>query len=485
MFCWASTMTAPTMISAIRFADRLAVRLRVASVADAAQAQAQAQPALNLAILLDVSDSMSGERLDTVKRTLHAARDLFKPADRVTMVTFGETAAMITDHLVMDEAGLGTFYEAVNAIRTGGCTNLCAGLEQLLTLQRADSPFTMTLLLTDGHVNRGVTSTVGLRTMALGIGDTPINVFGYGADHNRTLSRDLAIKSRGTYTYIDGDEILPIAVGDIMTGLRSEVLKRAAVRVSGGWESMELCGAGTTHLIGGVAPDRDYWVVYRRVGAETDDVITVTLTAVGVEETITGVPISDCYDLTEQVLRCRLAAALEAASDAIEQGRPIGGDIAALNTEFDGLPDGLKGRPLVLRMRGQIAEIMEQITAAPPVPVAGAATLSPPTWGLRRQVAYMGSPPSHLAARLSSGTAYLSTQRGVMSQAPEDPDDGLQAVFSSPLQRMSSTQVRSVYDATPSVAPPPPTHAPSLIGPVSTSWSFAPPSADQAPTSPV
>lgn len=428
-------MSAPAMISAIRYADHLAVRLHAHTTTTAADP-------LNLAILLDVSDSMSGDRLNTVKRTLHAARDLFQSTDRVTLVTFGEAATTVADHLLMNAEGVATFYTAVDAIATSGCTNLSAGLERILTLQESDSPFTMTLLLTDGHVNRGVTSTVGLRTMAMGIGEAPINVFGYGADHNRILSRELAITSRGTYTYIDGDEILPIAVGDIVSGLRSEVLKRASVRVTGGWECMELGSGGSTHLIGGVAPDRDYWVVYRRRGADTDDAIAVTLTAVGVEETLVGVPITDCYDLTEQVLRCRLAKALSAASDAVERGRLICDDIAALNTEFEALPVELKARPLILRMRGQIAEIMAQMPA----------TMYPPAGGLQRQVAcYSEPPPPHLAARLSSGTAYLSTQRGVMSQAAEDPNSGM-AVFSSPLQRTTSSQVRGIYASTPSPA---------------------------------
>lgn len=473
-------MTAPTMISAFRFGEHLAVRLR------APAALTEASPALNLAILLDVSDSMSGDRLTTVKRTLHAARDLFKPTDRVTLVTFGEAAATITNKLLMDTDGIRTFYEAVDAICTSGCTNLSAGIEQLLTLRDADAPFSTTLLLTDGHVNRGVMSTVGLRTMALGIGEIPFNVFGYGADHNRVLSRELAITSRGTYTYIDGDEILPIAVGDIMSGLRIEVLKRASIRVSGRWECMELSTTGAIHLVGGIAPDRDYWVVYRRAGVDSDDdPITVTMTAVGVEQTLTGVLITDCHDLKEQVLRCRLAKALSEASDAIEQGRLIGGDISALHADFEALPDELKTRPLIVRMRGQIAEIMEQIAAAPPLPPAAGAGPSsllppgPPTWGLPRQAAMGGGMSSHLAARMSSGTAYLSTQRGVMSLAPEDPDDGepAAAMFSSPLQRMSSEQVRSAYTGTPAIgAPiPSPTGSPQLQAQIApaTAWPAA------------
>jgi hypothetical protein len=117
---------------------------------------------------------MEGERLVAVKKTLHAGR--------VTLVLFGtESRALFRNHL-MTEEGKVEFYSAVDALRTEGCTNLGSGLSALLPCT-----YDAVLLLTDGQVNRGVTSTAGLRSMALGLGPIPYTLLGYGADHNRIL----------------------------------------------------------------------------------------------------------------------------------------------------------------------------------------------------------------------------------------------------------------------------------------------------------
>ena len=396
------------MLSAIRNATHLAVKI---SASPSSPSSPEDKP-VNLAILLDTSGSMDGDRLNAVKRTLHAARDLFKPTDQITLVTFSDKATTVANHLHMDADGLTQFYAAVDAIKADGCTNLSAGIEQLLLL-RSDKPYNTILVLTDGIINGGVTSTVGLRTMMAGIGQMPIVALGYGADHNRTLLRDLAVRSRGSYTYVDSDEILPIAMGDLIGGLRSELYRDVTLRMPDGWFCCEL-GEG----IGSIVPDRDYWVVFQKM-ADDAEASPITLVAgVTTIDTLDRVLVTDCQELQEQVLRCRVAKALFAASDAMERGMPCGAAIRALADEFRALPEGMLGRPLVLRMQAQLAEV--EATAREP-------------------------PTASLLARMSSGGAYLSTQRGVTSGGSAgDPQEQL---FSSPLQRATSTQVQSQYNA--------------------------------------
>ena len=97
-----------TMISAIRNTTHIGIKIRAGEI--------PRERPINLAFLMDVSDSMAGERLTTVKRTLHAAKSLFKPVDQVTLVTFGDHGVVLADHLLLDEAGLQTFYTKVDAI---------------------------------------------------------------------------------------------------------------------------------------------------------------------------------------------------------------------------------------------------------------------------------------------------------------------------------------------------------------------------------
>jgi len=401
------------MITAIRNSTHLGVRIHAAPLTT------DAKP-INLAFLMDTSDSMKGDRLDSVKRTLRAARDLFLPVDQVTLVTFGERASVVSDHIALDATGITQFYEQVDAITTNGCTNLSAGIEALLTLQR-DSPFDAVVILTDGIVNRGIVSTVGLRTMCTSLGAAPITALGYGASHNRLLLRDLALASRGAYVYVDSESLLPVAMGDLVSGIRSEVAKNVVVHVPAGWNCCELGSMGSSFTLGNIVPDRDYWVIFQKNEEIDIDGGPITLTSGNDDiEALRHVAISDCHDLHEQVLRCRVVKAIATASEQMEQwqqGVEHSAELLALKKDFDALPELMRARPLIARMKAQLAEILEQ------------------------SIQY--APPPDLIARMTSGTAYLSTQRGVTSQG--DVDDPIQ-VFSSPCQRVTSRQVQSNYE---------------------------------------
>lgn len=382
---------------------------------------------LYLAFLLDISDSMAGERLTALKRTLHAARELWISEDRVTIVTFGNVGAVrLLDHPMNN---LTTFYEVIDGITTNGCTNLSSGIEALLQsnntiglepealLSRTTNRWDAVILLTDGQVNMGVTSTTGLYAMARGIGPQSYYAIGYGADHNRRLLSRLAIQSRGSYTYADSDEVLPVAIGDILSGLRTEVQHAVRVTVPAGFVCAEYGAPATnTYEMGNLVADRDYWVIFQgRTTNNSDAEVSVQSTTDTV--TMAVMPSANNDTLQEQVLRYRVANVLAAIADGIEDGHCDTAELTALQADIDGLTDSMRMRPLVLRMIGQVADAVEATA---------------------RQTIQLQPPSSALLSAMSSGAAYLSIQRG--TQSAEDPD-----VFSSPKQRMSSSTVRNRF----------------------------------------
>lgn len=391
------------MLTAYQNADYLAVRIR---------AEARGSKPIRIAFLVDVSDSMNGERLDCVKKTLRAARGLFEEGDRLSMVTFGSAATVMANNIGYD--GLDEFYRSVEALTTAGGTNLSAGIEKLLGLFLSE--LDAVILLTDGHINQGMTSIVALCAMMQGLGSgfsgfsVPITALGYGPDHNQQLMRDLGLRSRGSYIFVDSESMMPAAMGDLISGLRTEVLKGATLRLPVGLESCEYnagsppgpCIIGASHYVGSIVPDRDYWSVFRKHGDV--DVTPIVLTGSGsYMETLAWCGVSDCYDLKEQVLRCRVAAAMLAVDK---------NQIEALVEEIRATPAEFQVRPLVLNMLGRLADAVN-ICSAPPAPA-----------GL---------------ARMISGGAYLSAQRGVTSISDDN-------TFSSPRQRHSSQHTQAVYD---------------------------------------
>ena len=415
-----------TMLTAYRNATHLAIRIHAKTDGDVPN-----EKPIEIGFAIDTSGSMEGERLAAVKRTLRATAGLWKPRDRVTLVTFGDEATVITDRLQMDEAGQIRFYEAVADIRTSGCTNLGAAMDAL----RGRS-YDGIALLTDGVINVGDTTTTGLSAKAASLGSLPFTTLGYGADHNRVLMNRIALKSRGAYIYVNNDEVLPEAMGDLIGGLRTELFKDARL-------SVKDVGAGAiastsrvrcaelepeadriTYRVGTIIPNRDYWVVYEVPGdVEIEEIV---LEAPGLREVLGAVPISDCVDLKVQVLRTRVVNAIAAATAVLEQGRPLGPEIAALRAEMAGLASYILERPLVQQMRAQLADIVER-----------------------------PAEPADMMARMSSNTTYLSSQRGVTSRVTAVSDPTASAVgpppifqsFSSPVQRAASQQTQASYSA--------------------------------------
>jgi hypothetical protein len=466
--------------NAFRYNGHIVVRLSAPAIASGTEAAPT-----HIGLLIDTSGSMSGTRIDSVKRTLAAARPLLRETDTVSLVTFDDVGTTHLARRQLDNEGIERFYMTVNNLVPNGSTNLSAGLEKMYEI---GTDYTTLLLLTDGHINKGVTSMAGLKAIALGACRSAINTLGYGPDHSRSLLSQLAIASRGSYTYADSDEVLPIIVGDILAGVRGEVFRQVevscpALAVAGGAGAplavcQEIDSGGASYTVGNMVADRDYWVVFRAegVGAPSDLSVIQVSAVGGFSQTVavtelderSGNPVGDPA-VQEQIYRCRVARELSSVSELLDGSvsdaariDTIRTALTSLRTEIAVLPEVVRGRPLLLRMMGQIAEALEGLdglSVAAAAPMAG-------RWpaGLGRQPA-----GQHLAARMSSGVTCLATQRGYMGQQSGNPlggagDPGETCLFSSPSQRTGSRAVHATYSQ--SGAPEPAAAAPSVLSPV-------------------
>ena len=392
---------------------------------------------VHVALALDVSGSMEGERLAEVKRTLHAARGLFQAGDHVTLVTFSDSARLICNH---QEMGLGAtaFYEAVDALSVECSTNMSAAFELLASTQTVTDPYSAIILLTDGVVNAGIMSTAGLRAMANSF-RVPIHFLGYGPDHNRILGRDIATARRGTYTYVENNEVLPMAVGNILGGLRTEVVFGGVLRVDG-WTCKEVGADDGPYNVGNLEAGRDYWFVYERANnGSVDPVVELIDRDATVIARLNRETETDDAVVTEQSLRCRVAAALVTAANAVEARQPIGPQIAILRDEIQGLPDAMRMRPLVLRLLAQVEETIEMAAQMPAHQMPR---------GLFRGVSIPASANyNHFATRMVSGAAVFGLQRGISG-----PGHGPE-LFASPSQALAAQSTSEAYSMTD------PTHA--------------------------
>lgn len=394
-----------TITTAYKLGNYLAVRVR--------SDEPPSQRSLHVGIVIDTSGSMEGERLTAVKRTLHAARSLWTPADKCTLIGFNDTATIYQSACTMDEVGIAAFYTAVESMSAEGCTNLSAGLSSLYSCAPS---YDSVILLTDGVVNRGVASLEGLQALAAGSSRQVIHTLGYGQDHSRTLLRRLATTARGSYTYVDSDEVLPLAIGSIMGDARGEVARDIYIHVPSNYTSAEPSAnstAGSNYLVGNVIAGRDYWCVFTGEGSPNyvecmaDDTV---IERVDVQEP----SLELTNEVQEQILRARVATVLEKTSDAIECRRLVPHtEIAALLAEIAASP--LRSRPLVLTFVAQLTEANSTAAATP-----------------------------HAAARMAAATTILTTQRGINTTIIGEDPTALY-MFCSPAQRAVSQTVHGAY----------------------------------------
>ena len=170
---------------------------------------------LNLSIVIDRSGSMSGEKLENVKKAILQAAKLLEEGDFVSLVIYDTNVqTLYSDHFDYRK-----FTGIVSEIESGGSTYLEGGLrEGLKNTQRVrflNSPkyLSRVILLSDGLANVGVTSPDKLgRIVEDSVGtDIVVSTIGVGSDYDENLMTKVAIAGGGNYYFMrdayEADEI--------------------------------------------------------------------------------------------------------------------------------------------------------------------------------------------------------------------------------------------------------------------------------------
>ena len=239
----------------------------------------EAPPALNLALAIDVSGSMAGDKIAAACDAALAVAATLTPRDRLSIVTFASGTRLLLDARPMDQAGRAAARAAIAGIEVHGQTNLFDGW--LLAAERVacamdDAPGAShrVLLLSDGHANQGLTDRAEIARHAGALLERRVitSALGIGNGYDEDLLGALVEAGGGNLHDAAGaEEIGEIVLGDLREG-RAGLIERVGLRVSvpanvqaevvGAWAHRALPGA--LHVVvGNLLPDQTKRVVIR------------------------------------------------------------------------------------------------------------------------------------------------------------------------------------------------------------------------------
>jgi Ca-activated chloride channel family protein len=181
----------------------------------------------DLTLVVDVSGSMSGEKLEQAKAALRQALGALRPRDRFRLIAFSSGVRQFHEGFV--SAGTAELTEArrfVDGLEANGGTNLAGAVDAALSERSEGERLPMIMLLTDGIPSVGEQAPDRIAAAAAArIGRARIFTVGVGHDVNTYLLDRLAVDGRGSATYVS-----PGAdVGDAVGGLLSKLSRPALV----------------------------------------------------------------------------------------------------------------------------------------------------------------------------------------------------------------------------------------------------------------
>ncbi|GIW35247.1 VWA domain-containing protein [Meiothermus sp.] len=193
------------------------------------------RPLMNLALVLDRSGSMSGQKLDYAKEAAIYAVHSLLPEDRVAVVAYdNEVQVLVPSTPAADRPAIAA---RIRSLRPGGSTALHAGwLEgatQVAAFQEAGRT-NRVILLSDGLANQGETHPQVIASQVRGLAQRGVSTstLGVGLDYNEDLMSAMADAGEGNYYFVESPADLPRIFAQELSGLAGTLGTRVRLRLT-------------------------------------------------------------------------------------------------------------------------------------------------------------------------------------------------------------------------------------------------------------
>lgn len=182
---------------------------------------APARPPLDLHLVLDVSGSMAGPKIEAVKQGCAGILARLREGDRVSVITFASDVRIHAHGAHAGSTELRALEQELHHIATRGMTNLSAGWltgVELASGARTSGRRSAVVLLSDGLANEGVVAAAELAEMARRSAEQEISTtcVGVGADYSTEQLGAIAEGSGGRFHHASTEQdIVQVLLGEL------------------------------------------------------------------------------------------------------------------------------------------------------------------------------------------------------------------------------------------------------------------------------
>ena len=190
------------------------------------QAESGGSVPRDLTLVVDVSGSMSGTKLEQAKAALNQALGTLRAGDRFRLIAFSSAVRRFReDFAAANRDNLAAAREFVDGLGAEGGTNIAGALDAALGSDGDPERLAMVLFVTDGLPSVGEQAPDRIAEQAAGrIGRSRIFTVGIGPDVNTYLLDRLASRGRGSAEYVPPGASVETAMGSLMAKLRYPAL---------------------------------------------------------------------------------------------------------------------------------------------------------------------------------------------------------------------------------------------------------------------
>lgn len=192
--------------STIHTSDTGKVYLRLALTTPAIRSDRE-RPPINVAIVIDRSGSMNGERIRAAKKAARVALDRLSSDDIVSLVSYNHDVQVL-HRAARLKGARDDLDRAIERLSASGTTALYAGVEEggeQVRKYLSDNKVNRVILLSDGLANVGPSkpSDLGRLGRRLASDGITVTTIGLGLDYNEDLMQRLAASSDGNHAFVE------------------------------------------------------------------------------------------------------------------------------------------------------------------------------------------------------------------------------------------------------------------------------------------